>query len=216
MIPITYIPNFIKDADKLFKALRDELSWVRIGLTPRSEYYCNDTDVPYTYGTGQFARTYEVQPYSQAILDIRAAIEAEAKTNLDVCFLNHYHDSSDQLGWHADDSPEMDDTRPIAIVSFGAEREIWFRKTPFSKYCGACNGSGQYDANGSPQCSSCKGSGKATPEEVTKLKLGHGSLCLMAPGMQDTHQHRIPKAGFECGPRISLTFRGYVHNMKEE
>ncbi len=45
---------------------------------------------------------------------------------------------------------------------------------------------------------------------ITKLKLGHGSLCLMQPGMQDTHQHRIPKAGFQCGERISLTFRGYV------
>lgn len=188
MIPITYLPNFIKDSDKLFKSLLEELAWVRIGLTPRSEYYCNDTNVPYTYGTGQFARTYEVQPYSQAILDIRAAIEAEAKDSLDVCFLNHYHDSSDQLGWHADDSPEMDDDRPIAIVSLGAEREIWFKKI---------------------------GAGNA-PEEVTKIKLGHGSLCLMAPGMQDTHLHRIPKAGFECGPRISLTFRGYVHDMKEE
>ena len=42
------------------------------------------------------------------------------------------------------------------------------------------------------------------------LRLGHGSLCLMAPGMQDTWQHRIPKASFQCGERISLTFRGYV------
>jgi len=47
---------------------------------------------------------------------------------------------------------------------------------------------------------------------VTKLKLGSGSLCIMHPGMQDTHYHRIPKAGYECGPRISLTMRGYVRN----
>ncbi len=45
---------------------------------------------------------------------------------------------------------------------------------------------------------------------VQKLTLGHGSLCLMAPGMQDTWQHRIPKASFTCGERISLTYRGYV------
>jgi hypothetical protein len=32
----------------------------------------------------------------------------------------------------------------------------------------------------------------------------------MLPGMQDTHYHRIPKSDREVGPRISLTFRGYV------
>ena len=42
---------------------------------------------------------------------------------------------------------------------------------------------------------------------VSKLLLTHGSLCLMPPGFQQTHQHRIPKAGREVEPRISLTFR---------
>jgi alkylated DNA repair dioxygenase AlkB len=47
-------------------------------------------------------------------------------------------------------------------------------------------------------------------EEVEKLKLGHGSCCIMAEGMQKDFLHRIPKASFICGERISLTFRGYV------
>ena len=46
-------------------------------------------------------------------------------------------------------------------------------------------------------------------EEVYKHLLQNGSLCLMCSGMQDTHKHRIPKASFTCGKRISLTFRGY-------
>lgn len=46
--------------------------------------------------------------------------------------------------------------------------------------------------------------------DITRKKLGNGSLCVMLPGMQQTHQHRIPKASFQCGERISLTFRGYV------
>ena len=97
----------------------------------------------------------------------------------EVCFLNGYEDQKDHLGWHADDSPEMDDARPIGIISLGAEREIWF----------------------------CPQDDKAA---VTRIKLEHGSLCLMLPGMQDTHFHRIPKAGFVCGERISLTFRGFT------
>ena len=41
-----------------------------------------------------------------------------------------------------------------------------------------------------------------------KLKLENCSGLLMTAGMQDTHDHRIPKSGFKCGPRISFTFRG--------
>jgi alkylated DNA repair dioxygenase AlkB len=45
---------------------------------------------------------------------------------------------------------------------------------------------------------------------VDKLKLGNGSGLLMMAGMQDTHEHRIPKHSAKCGPRISFTFRGLV------
>jgi alkylated DNA repair dioxygenase AlkB len=42
-----------------------------------------------------------------------------------------------------------------------------------------------------------------------RVFLEPGSLFLMRPGMQSTHLHRIPKAGFIVKtPRISLTFRG--------
>lgn len=182
--PIIYSPNFFTNADDLFKQLK-ELAWVKRGNTPRQEYYCNDFDLPYVYGKGMYAREYEAQPYTPAIQEIREVCEKHAATKFEVCFLNRYLNQRDQLGWHADDSPEMDDARPIAIVSFGVEREIWFRPI------------------------------KSTETEMAEVKperfvLGHGSICLMQPGMQDTWQHRIPKASFECGERISLTFRGYV------
>src|SRR5262249_3664707 len=119
-------------------------------------------------------------------------LEAFLDTQFDVCFLNRYHNQSDQLGWHSDDSPEMDDERPIVTVSLGVEREIWFRPIPIAP----------------------------PPDKmlthldihrtVQKQKLGHGSILVMKPGMQDAWQHRIPKASFTCGERISLTFRGYV------
>lgn len=43
---------------------------------------------------------------------------------------------------------------------------------------------------------------------IEKLTLGNASGLLMGPGMQDTHQHKIPKHSAPCGPRISFTFRG--------
>jgi alkylated DNA repair dioxygenase AlkB len=117
---------------------------------------------------------------------------------MDVCFLNGYKDGHDQLGWHSDDSPEMDDERPIVTVSLGAEREIWFRKIPPNRDkidVGLRRGEVNIIM--------------ASPE-IEKLKLGHGSMAIMLPHMQETHQHRIPKHDRECGPRVSLTFRGYV------
>jgi len=48
------------------------------------------------------------------------------------------------------------------------------------------------------------------PSAITGIDLGPGSVFIMHPGMQQTHQHRIPKAGKVVSPRISLTFRGYL------
>jgi len=182
--PITYVPKFVSDPDAAFVALRDELDWERRGDAPRCEYYCNDIPKPYVYGRGRGERLYEPRPYHPVILEIRKALEAHAGSTFEVCFLNRYLNQSDHLGWHADDSPEMDDARPIGVVSLGVEREIRFRRLP--------------DRMSGP------------PMPIESLKLGHGSLCLMAPGMQDTHQHNIPKSAIQCGERISLTFRGYV------
>lgn len=43
---------------------------------------------------------------------------------------------------------------------------------------------------------------------VERLKLENGSGLIMKAGMQDTHDHRIPKVDRKTGPRISFTFRG--------
>lgn len=180
--PIEYIKDFVKFPNTTFSVLWNELAWERRDKTPRREYYCNEIDVPYTYGSGEYARTYYPKPWHDAILGIKRDIEEAYSTKFEVCFLNGYENSKDQLGWHSDNSPEMDDDRPIAIVSLGAEREIWFRDIP---------------------------SGEVGEREVHKVLLNNGSLCIMKAGMQDTHQHRIPKSHYECGPRISLTFRGY-------
>lgn len=178
-VPVKYVTGFVEDADKAFSELWNELAWERRGNTPRREYYSNDLGTAYTYGSGIGARTYLPGTWHPRMAAIRANLEAATGNTFEVCFLNGYENQKDHLGWHADDSPEMDDARPIAIISLGAAREIWF----------------------------CP---KDDRTEVTRLILESGSLCLMAAGMQDTHLHRIPKAGFECGQRISLTFRGYA------
>ncbi len=178
-IPFSYTENFVSNPNEAFTKLSNELDW-EARNAPRQEYYCNDIPKPYIYGVGRGQRSYDPKPYHPIITSIRNDLEKITNCKFEVCFLNRYLNQSQHLGWHADDSPEMDDSRPIGIVSLGVEREIWFRPKNI----------------------------KTDQKNILLLK--HGSLCLMQPGMQDNWQHRIPKASFICGERISLTFRGYV------
>jgi alkylated DNA repair dioxygenase AlkB len=178
---ITYKPESISKemADELLHHLQKELAWVHVEQTPRHEYYVNRFEKPYTYGSGRGVRTYQPQPMTSGINAVLNHVHAETSYVYDIVFLNRYLNQSDQLGWHSDNSPEMDDARPIAILSLGVERDILFREM-----------------------------GEKDQTKWARLRLGHGSLCVMPPGFQDTHQHRIPKAGAICGERISLTLRG--------
>lgn len=120
-------------ADALFFQLTNELEWIRRDTTPRLEYYTDTLNRPYTYGSGLGIRTYKPGPTHRGIEAIRFDIAGSLRGlgmpawNFEAVFLNRYLDASMHLGWHADDSPELDDERPIPIVSLGAEREIWFR-----------------------------------------------------------------------------------------
>lgn len=206
--PVEYVEGFVPDHAGVLRALRDELAWEHRGDTPRREYYCNDYPDPYVYGRGRGRRLYLPSPWHPAIVVIRSALEARTGTTFEVCFLNRYDDGSDHLGWHADDSPEMDDARPIAVVSLGAAREIWFRPKPPALV--EAEGDRRDEAVPDRRWIGRAGAARrCDPGPTERLLLAGGSLCLMAPGMQETWQHRIPKASRPCCPRISLTFRGY-------
>lgn len=178
MLPINYINKFVDSPDTVYGILLQELPWVHADPTvPRKEYYHHKLNLPYTYGSGEYARTYQSQDLHPLIQEMLDKLKLTLNVEFDVIFVNLYEHQHHFLGWHADDSPEMDDDYPIVTVSLGAERDIWFR------------------VNNS--------------KDVDKVRLEHGSACVMLPGMQDTHQHRIPKHDRPCGPRISLTFRVY-------
>lgn len=161
-------------ADKIFKSLLD-LQWLQV-RDARLEYFMGDSGVEYTYGKPPNDKTYVAKPWTQEVSYIKELLEKEFPQSYNVCFLNRYNHQKHQLGWHSDDSPH-----PIAVVSFGAEREIWWKK-PEEK--------------------------GVVPLEQRKL-LGHGSIFIMPEGFQQIYVHRIPKADREVGVRISLTFRRF-------
>jgi alkylated DNA repair dioxygenase AlkB len=183
--PIKYVPDFLKTlADAKFNHFMN-IEWDE--RTPaRREAFYSSVGKDYTYGSGDFKRTYTPRDMfnDPTIMQLASWSMMEFDVNqppFELCFLNRYENEKQQLGWHADDDSAIDHTKPIAVISLGAEREIWVKPI----------GAGH--------------------DEVEKIRLAHGPLLLMMPGMQQTHYHRIPKNDRPCGPRISLTYRAYNH-----
>lgn len=181
--PALYFPNFLGDmADTYFDHFMN-IEWDERTAARREAFY-STVGKDYTYGSGDYARTYTPRDMKDdaqlMLLSTLSILNFGVPSNaFELCFLNRYENEKQQLGWHADDDTAIDHTRPIAVISLGAERELWMK--PMG----------------------------GTHEDVEKIRLAHGSLLLMLPGMQQTHYHRIPKNDRPCGPRISLTYRGY-------
>jgi alkylated DNA repair dioxygenase AlkB len=182
--PVTYVPDYLtRVIGVTFTELWEHLTWEQREGAPRREFWSNHYDLAYTYGSGDHARTYAAQPYHPIVKAIELTINSALDLSFDCCFINGYATGREHLGWHADDSPEMDNEHPIAVVSVGAPREIWFRELKGLRVFG----------------------------ETESQMLGNGSFLLMHAGMQRTWQHRIPKSSVAgIGPRLSLTFRKLV------
>ncbi len=157
------------------------LNWLT-KRTARHEYFMSLTPRNYTYGNvGTGAETYQSQDFSPKTLELMQYLNDRLGTSFNVCFLNKYDNEKCHLGWHADNFAEMKADEPIAVVSFGAEREIWVKLKSQN--------------------------GVIPPEQ--KIKLEEGSLFIMPAGYQEFFFHRIPKSDKPCGWRISLTFRSF-------
>lgn len=177
MKPI-YIDNYINE--EFFNKLLNEVAWAN-REAPRDECFMALFDAEYTYGKG-FTRTYKSTIMHESVLEIMNKVNKEFNTEYNVCFLNFYKGEREHLGWHADDSPEMDSNHPIGVISFGAERFIWCKKKDY----------------------------KGVIPEEDKYLLGNGSLFIMPIGFQKENFHKIPKNDKPCGGRISLTFRKLI------
>lgn len=177
-------PQLRPSADATLKHLLEDLTWLEV--TPaRKEYFMSDKPRSYAYSvrddTGSHMRDYHSSPYTERIERYRLLLNTPG-LGYNVCFLNRYDDQRNHLGWHADDSPEMDHDHPIAVVSFGAEREIWWKPKDY----------------------------KGVVPVACRQLLEHGSIFTMPAGFQREYLHRIPKCDHACGVRVSLTFRRYI------
>ena len=169
--------NFI---ESIFSEVKS-LSWVT-ERSARREYFMSFVPRTYSYGNrGMGDVKYESNEFSPLVKILCRRLNFANGNNFNVCFLNRYDDEKQHLGWHADNFPGMDPEKPIAVVSLGAEREIWWKPM---------------------------GEKGKVPEDQRQL-LEHGSVFTMPAGFQDGYLHKIPKWDRPCGTRIRLTFRSF-------
>ena len=178
-----YLQNYLENPNELYNALLS-LDWLNV-TEARREYFMSLTPRNYTYGKGVGQREYQSNPFSESIKKILDKLNDSfnlfgdnvyRNDKYNVCFLNRYDAGKNQLGWHRDD---VDGT--IAVISLGAEREIWWKLQEE----------------------------KGVVPFENRQKLASGSLFIMPAGFQGKYFHKIPRSDRECGTRISLTFREY-------
>ena len=185
---IRYYADYLLRSDStVLQALVQGLPWEKREDAPRKECFMSDpAPISYTYGQGRGVRTYtsvEMYPWVKKVMaQLNRSLSHLGWGPMNGCFLNLYEDHRHALGWHADDFHRMDHTQPVCVISLGEPREIWWRE------------------NGT----------KGVTPPTCRMLLEPGSLFIMEPGFQHTHQHRIPKGSREMGPRVSLTFRAFL------
>jgi len=130
---VTYISNVFdsNSCSTLFASLREALDWQQDQLfmfgklitTKREVAWVGDAGCSYTYsGVKKFP-----QVWTPELLHIKHTAEALAHHKFNSCLLNLYHDGDQGMGWHSDDEIELEQSAPIASVSFGGERKFSFK-----------------------------------------------------------------------------------------
>lgn len=170
-------PDYISGAFALTLDDTSDVPWLS-RTSARRECFMALKPSSYTYGSGTGIRTYDSIEMAPWVFDVMTSLAG----GYNVCFLNRYEAERDALGWHCDDSDGTDLEHPIAVVSIGEPREIWWR---------------------------AKGDAGVVPLDQRQV-LESGSLFVMPAGFQRGYEHRIPKGSRTMGPRVSLTFRRYL------
>lgn len=123
-----------------------DLPWERRVEARAEAFVALQPGIAYGYGAGRGWRVYRAGAMGQwvraVMLGAEAAVEALTgrAPGFSACFANRYEGQRQALGWHRDDHRAVlaDGTpgepaahsAPIAVVSYGAERDFWWRAWP--------------------------------------------------------------------------------------
>ncbi|MCP4492900.1 MAG: alpha-ketoglutarate-dependent dioxygenase AlkB, partial [Gammaproteobacteria bacterium] len=120
---------------------------------------------------------------SSVVGEVLDCVNNRLGTSFNSVLVNKYANKNVALGWHQDDEPIVDQSAPIATLSFGATRRFCISNSPR----------------------------RAEQSQLFIVDLKPNSVFVMKPGLQQSHYHRVSAGrdniSEECGVRYSLTFR---------
>ena len=133
-----YASYFTKEqSDRFFNSLIENIEWKqdtinmygRLLPLPRLSAWYGDNDKPYTYS----GITLQPNAWTSDLLELKQAVEKEAKTSFSSVLLNRYRDGKDYVGWHTDAEKELGQNPIIGSVNFGASRKFQLRRIDIPK-----------------------------------------------------------------------------------
>ncbi|WP_339922104.1 alpha-ketoglutarate-dependent dioxygenase AlkB [uncultured Cyclobacterium sp.] len=92
-------------------------------ITKRKVAWYGEEAFEYTYSK----TTKSALPWTQALLELKQAIETLTEETFNSCLLNLYHDGNEGMAWHSDGEKDLKKQGAIASLSFGAERKFSFK-----------------------------------------------------------------------------------------
>lgn len=120
-----------EESGRYLQLLQETINWkqepvVLFGKTvmqPRLTAWYGDEGKAYSYS----GITMQPQPWTDALLAIKARVESVAGHHFNSALMNFYRNGQDSMGWHRDNESSLGLNPVIGSVSFGAEREFQFR-----------------------------------------------------------------------------------------
>ena len=131
--PWTLLPSWMStiESERWQRQIKENLFWkqplIRVYgssyLVPRKTTFLAEKNICYRY-SGLTNYGLGLPDWFHPLLD-KVILECQAQFN--GCLLNLYRNGDDRMGWHSDDEPEIDRTKPIASLSLGATRDFFFK-----------------------------------------------------------------------------------------
>ena len=131
--PWSVFPSWMNPivSDYWFGQLNNGLAWERPQLSvygssytvPRMTTFLAEKNISYRYsGYTHFGNGWP--SWFRPLLEL---VNSSCAVSFNGCLLNLYRNGNDRMGWHSDDEIEIDDSKPIASLSFGVSRDFFFK-----------------------------------------------------------------------------------------
>lgn len=117
-----YFAQLEKEIEYLSNSASSVMVYGKEYNVPRMVAAYGDAGVKYTYSR----RTLGTLPWTPVLQKIKREVESIKNTKYNFVLVNKYVDGSHNMGFHADDEDEIDQSVPICSVSFGASRDFTF------------------------------------------------------------------------------------------